>query len=560
MADPALARLGVEYLDLYTSTEPFTATLWGIPGHDDRVPDPSPAAEAVKRSRLRAIRERVLAIDADALDDGDRTTWSILEEVTTREIKAIDLRFGDLAVSPFFVGPQAQVLMVVPKARIDGDGAAGDYLVRLRGLPAFFDAYVQRFRTAVADGLVPTARSAVDSIAQIDRYLGLPAEADVLRLPLLRAADPAVIAAADVILDEQVKPALARFRDHLRDDVVPHGRDDQHPGLCFLTDRDDRYAAALRAHTTTDRTPREIHDLGLEIVASLVAEYRDVGGRLLGTTDLAEIFRRLREDPALRYDDPQEAVTAAQAAVDRAATRAGGWFGRLPSKPCVVRAIPPVEARGMTVAYYQPAGDAGEHGTYWINTTEPVLTRYESEAVAFHEALPGHHLQLALQSELALPDFRRLAVNVTAYSEGWALYAERLADEMSLYSGDLARIGMLATDSLRACRLVVDTGIHALGWSRQRAIDHMLGHTALSEEFVVREVDRYVVLPGQACGYMIGRLEILRLREQARAALRDRFDVRAFHDVVLSQGCVPLSTLDGMVTRWIDAGGIAASG
>jgi uncharacterized protein (DUF885 family) len=242
----------------------------------------------------------------------------------------------------------------------------------------------------------------------------------------------------------------------------------------------------------------------------------------------------------------------AEASLARANAAIQGWFGRLPKAPCVVLRVPDHEARFTTIAYYRaPAADGTRPGSYYINTTEPATRpRYEAEVLAFHEAVPGHHLQIAIAQELdGLPAFRRLG-GPTSYIEGWGLYSERLSEEMGLLSGDLDRFGVLSFDAWRACRLVVDTGLHAMGWSRDRAIGFLTEHTALAGNNIANEVDRYLALPGQALAYKLGQLEILRLRDEARRTRGDAFDIRAFHDLVLGQGAVGLRTLARVVEAW----------
>jgi uncharacterized protein (DUF885 family) len=233
------------------------------------------------------------------------------------------------------------------------------------------------------------------------------------------------------------------------------------------------------------------------------------------------------------------------------------WFGRLPVTPCEITPIPASVAEDMPVAYYfPPANDGSRPGTYFVNTADPGhKNRFETASVAYHEAIPGHHLQLAIATELdGVPAFQRLSHGHTAYVEGWGLYAERLASEMGLYADDLERIGMLAADSWRSCRLVVDTGLHALGWGRQRAIDFMAANAPVSIGEIEVEVDRYIGMPGQALAYKIGQREIFRLREEARGRLDDRFDIRCFHDVVLGSSSVSLPVLRHLVEDWAGAG------
>jgi uncharacterized protein (DUF885 family) len=246
----------------------------------------------------------------------------------------------------------------------------------------------------------------------------------------------------------------------------------------------------------------------------------------------------------------------ARASLERANATIPAWFGRLPKTPCVVVEMGAHEAKHSTIAYYrQPAADGSRPGSYYINTSAPeTRPRYEAETLAFHEAVPGHHLQIAIAQELdGLPAFRRLS-GPTAYVEGWGLYSERLSAEMGMLSGDLDRFGVASFDAWRACRLVVDTGLHALGWSRDRAIRFMVEHTALAENNIANEVDRYLAMPGQALAYKLGQREILRLRDVARDTLAPRFDIRAFHDVVLGEGAVGLSTLGIIIDDWLARG------
>jgi uncharacterized protein (DUF885 family) len=280
-----------------------------------------------------------------------------------------------------------------------------------------------------------------------------------------------------------------------------------------------------------------------------------LGERAMGTGDLATIRDRLRSDPAMHFASREEVRANAEASLQRAEEAVPAWFGRQPKADCVVVPIPAHEEAHSTIAYYRaPAPDGSRPGQYYINTSEPTTRpRYEAQALAFHEAVPGHHLQLSISQELTdLPAFRR-HTGPTAYFEGWGLYAERLSEEMGLYAGDLDRIGVLSFDAWRACRLVVDTGIHALGWARRQAIDFMFDHTALARNNIENEVDRYIVTPGQALAYKIGQREILRLREKARTELGDRFDIRAFHDAILGQGPLGLDTLAEVVDAWSHA-------
>ena len=547
----ALSQLADEFFSLMLEADPFAATVLGFHQFDTQIPDVTEEGQARLRERFASMRDRAAALADAGLDGEDEVSRAMLETMAAQTVDNIDARGVEFAATPFWFGAQAQILTWMPKAELADPEQAAAYLERCRKLPAFLEASADRLRDGVRHGLVPVAAGVHGSVEQIAEYLALPLSDDLVVAPLRAGAHgAALLEEGERVVADLVRPAMARFAEVLRDEIAPHARSDDEPGLCWLPDGRRRYEALMREHTSTAHTAAELHQIGLEQIARLDQEYRELGARVLGTDDLREIYRRLREDEELRYTEAADVVRDATQAIDRAAAALPEWFGRLPEAVCEVRAIPEMEAKGSAIAYYTPPPETGGPGVYWINTSNSASI-FEAEAVAFHEALPGHHLQLAMTVELrSLPDFRRYG-GVTAYAEGWGLYAERLADEMGLYSSDLMRIGMLSLDSLRAGRLVVDTGLHAMGWSRGRAIQFMVENSPLDEQVVTNEVERYISYPGQALAYMVGRLEILRLRQEARDALGDAFDIRAFHDLVLGSGAVPMRVLEAMVRRWI---------
>jgi uncharacterized protein (DUF885 family) len=338
--------------------------------------------------------------------------------------------------------------------------------------------------------------------------------------------------------------------------VLPKARSGDKVGVCWLPDGEALYTRAVARHTTLEMTPMEIHRIGQDEIGRLAEEYRDLGSKVLGTSDVAAILDRLRTDPALRFDDRPSIKASAEDATARAVAAIPQWFGRLPQAPCIVAEIPDVAAKDSPLAFYlPPAEDGSRPGTYFVNTYDPTTrTRFESEALAFHEGVPGHHLQNAIAQELdGVPAFRR-NLWITSYGEGWGLYTERLSDEMGLYSGDLERMGILSFDSWRAGRLVVDTGMHALGWSMDEAVAWLTEHSPQAANNIVNEVERYIGWPGQALAYKIGQREIFRLRAEAQDAMGDRFDIRGFHDTVLGSGPVPLPVLGDLVRAWSATG------
>jgi len=546
-ADKTLAELAEDYFRAVLDVSPFEATVYGVHGWDAEVPDLSEAAEAETDRRLAALERRLAAVDTARLAGQDTITAAMLARGLADRRAELAARWPELTVSATGSGIQTAVLGLVPKVTLATPAQAADYLERCAGLAGCLDQAGDRLRAGLANGRTPPALGVRATVRQLDAYLAGPVADDPLLAPPPPAGtDPSRFRErlAELVAGS-VRPAMARYRDLLAGEVMAEARPDDRCGLAHVPGGEAVYRAAVAAHTTTDRDPAELHRLGLELVAELEEEYRALGERVLGTADMTEILARLRDDPALRFSSAEEILRSGRAALARAVAALPEIVGRIPTAPCVVDEMSPYEAKDAVLGYYQPpAADGGRPGVHWLNTSAPdTRTRYEYEALAFHESVPGHHLQFARAQELEeLPRFRRFGY-VTAFSEGWALYTERLADELGLYSGDLERFGMLSFDSWRACRLVVDTGLHAFGWGRDQAVDYMLANSALTRTNVENEVDRYVAWPGQALAYMVGRMELVRLRRRAAERQGGRFDLRAFHDLVLGTGGVPLAVL-----------------
>lgn len=552
-----LAELGDEWFAVRHAADPFGATMLGVAGFDDRVPDPSRAASEESARRLGSVADRARALDPATLspdDQVDRAALIALSEGVRTDLAGV---WETQASADGYSNPQGAAFMAVPTAPLPDAAAVEGYLRRLTALGPFFDAVAARYRQATADGRRSAAVGVRQALDQLTGHLARPADADVWQPRALPADvdDATTRARIAEVSTTTVRPALQRLAAVLRDELAPVARPDDEAGLSFVDGGDALYAAALRRHTTTDLSPEQVHALGLEVLAGLDDEWRELGGRVLGTRDVPSTLEALRSDPALRFSSSADIVAAVTGALERAEAARGDWFPAYDIADCVVEEIDPVEAENAALAHYRPpAVDGSRPGAHCVLTAHPEQRfSYEYEALAFHESTPGHHLQIASAQRLVhLPAYRRsLDAEVCAYVEGWGLYSERLADEMGLYTGDLARLGMLSFDALRACRLVVDTGMHALGWSRGRAAEFMWQHTATTRANVDNEVNRYLAWPGQACAYMVGRREIVRLRTDAQQRLGAAFDVRGFHGVVLSQGAVPLDVLATVVDRWV---------
>lgn len=355
------------------------------------------------------------------------------------------------------------------------------------------------------------------------------------------------------VIAEQVTPAYVRFKTFIEQRYLPKTR--EHPGIGTLPGGKAIYAMLARHFTTTDMTPQEIHNIGLSEVARIRGEMEDVIAEVGFDGDINAFNEFLRTDPQFYYESAEALLEGYQAVSKRLDPELVKLFGKLPRMPYGVRPIAPALAPDTTTAFYMPpAMDGSRPGWYYVNLYKPeVRPKYEMEVLSVHESVPGHHLQIALAQEIeGLPEFRRNS-SVTAFVEGWGLYSERLGYEMGLYQDPYSRYGQLIYDMWRAVRLVVDTGIHYFGWSRQQAIDYFKDNAAKTEADIINEIDRYIGWPGQALAYKIGQLKILELRSKAEKALGDRFDIRGFHDELLGAGAIPLDALEARMDRWISS-------
>ena len=353
--------------------------------------------------------------------------------------------------------------------------------------------------------------------------------------------------------EEVVHPALARWVATVRE-LLPRARPSERAGLTYLPGGDEDYARAVRISTTLPLSAGELHQTGLDQIALLEARAVKLGAGL-GLSGLDEVFAALRDSAG--KIPAEEAMRRAAGAVKRAEARAGEFFPEPLPPPCQVAPMPEVVAvSGAAPHYTPPRLDGGRPGTFWFNTERPTAgTGWDIDVVAFHEAVPGHHLQLSrLQLLTGLPALQRQR-SLAVFSEGWGLYAEQLAEEAGLYTDDRGLLGSVSTSLMRAARLVVDTGIHAYGWSRERALEFMAEHVPMPREFLADEIDRYVVMPGQALAYLTGKLEILRIRDDARQRLGPAFSLPAFHGAVLDHGSLPMPTLARSITHWLDNAG-----
>lgn len=561
---PALDTLAADYWEAYLRANPVNATAVGDHRYDALLPDPTPEGTAAVLAQLRPLAERAATLDTSGFDGPARITHSALVESLAGDIAALETGLSDWNVDPLDGVPT--FLLDLPAFTVVATPADGAAMVeRWRAMAPFADAHGQTLLASLADGRVAPRATVTRSLALLDRLLATPTETWPLLEPIEAAAAHVASGAWTAGAHErfahdlraavatEVRPAFERLRDVLAGRVLPAARPDERPGMGHVEGGMGAYRRLIRLHTSLDLAPEELHALGLAEIARIDTELTDLAGRVVGTRTLADALAALRTDRSLYFTSRDEIEAAARAGLARANEAIPEWFGRLPQAPCDVVRIGVHEEDDQTIAYYrQPAPDGSRPGQYYVNTGHPeTRPRYEFEALTYHESVPGHHLQIAIGQELPLTAEFRRHLGPTAFFEGWGLYTERLAGDMGLYATDLDRIGVASYDAWRASRLVVDTGMHALGWSRQQAIDFMTTHTALAPNNIANEVDRYIGMPGQALAYKTGQLEMLRLRADARSRLGAAFDIRAFHDTLLGNGAIALATLRDVVEAWI---------
>jgi uncharacterized protein (DUF885 family) len=535
---------------------PESATILGVHGHGNRWTDWSPEAVERRRADAHLTLEVLRSVDRDALDAGDALSYDVFEHLSADAVEAAAFPDHLLPLNQLD-GVQVDAPFVLAAMPAATTAHLGDHLARLRALPAWVDQTIALLEQGVAAGITAPAVTLREVPAQVLANLA----DDPIESPLLaglRNASPGLpaderaeaLTDATAVFEAEVAPALRRLHDHLVEVYLPAARGTV--GLGDLPDGEAWYAHRVRHYTTTDASPAEIHEIGRAEVERIVGEMAAVRDEVGFTGTADEFAEHLRTDARFAFDSPEELLAFYRDVAKRIDATVLRLFRRLPRLPFAVVPVPAEQAPSAPAAFYLPGSlEDARPGQFFANTHDlPARPNWNMESICLHEAVPGHHFQLTLAQELDdLPAFRRHAF-VTAYLEGWGLYCESLGGELGMYTDPYQRYGSLDAEVLRAIRLVVDTGIHALGWSRERAIEYFTAHSASSHHEIATEVDRYIVLPGQALAYKTGELKLKELRARASVALGDRFDVRAFHDEVLRHGAVPLGILETLVDRW----------
>lgn len=558
-ASKDLAKLCEDYWNGFLHANPSWATMFGYRQYNDRLADITPEGRARETERLKQVLSQAESINPRTLTEAERLTRSALVLEARNGIDRISCGLDAWLVDPVW-GPQVEFLSLVTVTPFESPEDARMFVKRCRAMGLYINDHITNLQRGLKHKKVASRDAVRKTIESLDALLAQKDEEWPLLQPLKVNRDGWASSDTEAFqrdlthaVRDVVRPAFTRYRDFLKAEIAPAARPPEKAGIVYLPGGKDDYRKLVRIQTSPDIDAETLHETGLREVARNREEISALGRRIYGTGDFAEIKRRVRNDPALRFRTSAEVVDKARTTLARAKAAMPNWFATLPKADCEVREMGVHEAPTSSGAYYvNPAQDGTRPAYYMISTYQPERqSRYIAESTAVHEAIPGHHLQTAIAQELSgLPDFRRF-IGAGAYIEGWACYAERLADEMGLYSSEIDRLGMLSDQVFRACRLVVDTGLHHKGWSRQKATDYMVENVLDADpSAMANEVDRYLSDPGQALSYRAGQLEILKLRDEGRKRLGDRFDIKGFHDTVLRNGAVALPVLREQVEAY----------
>ncbi|UKE45994.1 DUF885 domain-containing protein [Xanthomonas cerealis] len=533
---------------------PEFASIIGDTRYNDRWSDYSPAALQAERQATADFLKRFEAIDGKALSAQDQLSLQMMLRQLRDRLEAIALRNDEMPLEP--VGGIQLTLpgyaQAFPFASVKD---YEDYIKRLQTIPVLLDQVVALSRAGAKDGLVQPKYLLERIPAQV-REIAAPAGADSpFALPLKSFPDAVPVAertrlrdAMLAAIDQQVRPAYARLADFVADEYAPQGRAQE--GLWSLPDGERRYRYAIHTQTTTDKSPEQIHQIGLAEVARIEGEMRAIA-KQLGYADLAALRKAVAHDRKFFASSREQILQRYRDDIAQMQPQLPKLFGKLPKTPLQVRAMAEFRSTAPGAEYWQSDAQGSKPALVMVNTSDYAQrTLVNIEATAYHEGVPGHHLQISLAQRQPLPPFRQQS-SYNAYVEGWALYAERLGKDVGFYKDPYSDYGRLAGELLRANRLVLDTGVHYKRWTRQQMIAFFHAHPSDDEPSIQSETDRYIVWPGQALGYKLGELDILALREKAKRELGARFDIRAFHDQILGGGAMPLDLLDPRIDAWI---------
>ena len=546
-----------EEWDYRLRTNPELATHTGDNRYNDKVSDYSPEFFAADLQHNQQMLGRIDAIDTTAFPAQEKLNKALMLRSLRDQIESEQFKEWEMPVTQFG-GPHMEYVSMSSNTSFHSVKDYEDYLSRLHQLPHLFDQVTADMRLGLGDHLLPPRYLLEKVVAQAQHVADDSVETSPFSEPVLKfpesisgADQKRLRAAITAAVENEVLPAYARFAAFARREYAPKGRTDF--GIWALPDGEARYRFAVRTMTTTNLSPEEIHQLGLKQVAEIESEMLKIA-RQQGFDGLKSFNEHIRKDPKLRATSGPQLLDLYQHYADQMYGKLPQLFGKLPKNKLAVVPMESYRSPDAVPADYSPgAGDNSLPGRINVNEYNPqARLLLNVEAIAYHEGVPGHHLQFSIAHELTdLPAFRKFGIDYNAYSEGWAFYSERLGKEIGFYQDPYSDYGRLGNEMWRSVRLAVDTGVHYKHWSREQMVDFFRQHTAMDDQNIQTEVDRYIAWPAQALSYKLGQMKILELRERARHELGDKFDIRSFHDAVLDQGILPLDALEEKINGWI---------
>ena len=559
MSNEDLKQLAEDFFQESLESSPTSAIMRGYKDYFDQIEELTEEKFENEIEKVKSFKQRLDALDLDSLSSKERVTHGMLEFALDSNSdslidKSWEFSAGVAGFEGFLIDYNQQ--MFVP------DKESADML--LKRLELYERLYTQISdvqKKGLDNNRVATQRNLNRSIDQLESYLETPLDGD----PLLLVNFAPTISEKDIsdwkekakeVIEKYVRPNVISYLDQLRTEHLPKGRTDENPGIMWIDGGEEVYLRALRKYTGHKKaTVKEVHEIGLSEIERLKKEFLEIGKDVFdGVENPEDVLHKMQTEPSMRYESKEQMLQLAEDTIERAYKPLEEWFTVFPKAPCKVLPVPTQSEKHAPPAYYYPPlADGSRDGTYFLNTYKAeTKSVFEAESVAFHEAIPGHHLDRTIAVELqGVPDFQRYTAS-TAFVEGWGLYSEQLANEMGLYSNNVQQLGRLGNDAWRACRLVLDTGMHGMGWSRDQAIDFFRSNSPIEEINSNIETDRYIAWPGQACAYKMGQIKIEELRSQAENELGENFDIRYFHDEVLCDGGITLSILENKIKDFIN--------
>ena len=558
MINEQLVNLSNDFFQNSLDASPTSAIMRGHKAYFDKIEELTEEQFEIDSKNVDDYLKRLREIELNSLSNREKVTYGMLEFALGSNKDSLldkgwEFSAGVAGFTGFLIDYNQQ--MFIP------DMESADLLLkRLELYKRLFNqiAYVQK--TGLENNRVATERNLLRTIDQLENYLETTLENDPLLLvnfsPDISDGDISNWKEkAKVIIESNIRPSVLSYLEQLRTEHLPQGRPDDKSGIMWIEGGEDVYLRSLRKYTGhKDTTVKEVHEIGMTEIVRLKKEFFEVGKNVFSEVDSPEdVIHKMQTDPAMRYESKEQMLQLAVDTIERAYKPLAEWFTVFPKSPCKVLPVPAAaEQHAPPAYYYPPLPDGSRDGTYFLNTYKAeTKSIFEAESVAFHEAIPGHHLDRTIAVELQdVPDFQRYVAS-TAFVEGWGLYSEQLANEMGLYSNDVQQLGRLGNDAWRACRLVLDTGMHGMGWSRDKAIKFFKANSPIEAINAEIETDRYIAWPGQACSYKMGQLKIEELRRKAENELGNKFDIRHFHDEVLCDGGITLPILENKINTFI---------